>query len=248
MRASPVGASGPPASVVGDMLHPVGPQPPSVYWRRRLLLLASAIVLIVLVALTANALLGGGGGNGGTPAAAQHSTRPSSTQSTSPPATGALSGAAASSGPETATSTPGGTTSAPASSSAAPARCTPAKLSVQAVVGKDAYAVGDQPVLTLQVTDTGTAPCVQDVADSQIVLRVYNGASRVWGSHDCKVEPGVQDRTLEPGKPAGFSIVWSGLSSQPACAGTRQRVGAGTYTLYAALSGHEGKAAQFTIK
>lgn len=231
------------------MLHPVGPQPPSVYWRRRLLLVASLAVLVVLVALTARAVLGGGGGSGGggAPAAQDHSIAPTSTHSTAPPPSGgSLSGADASSQPEVA-STPAGSTAA-ASSSPMPAPCTPAQLSVQAVVGKAVYAVGDEPVLTLQVTNTGTAACVQDVADSQILLRVYNGASRVWGSHDCKVEPGVQDRTLEPGKAAGFSIVWSGLSSQPSCAGTRQRVGAGTYTLYASLSGHEGKAAQFTIK
>ena len=44
-----------------------------------------------------------------------------------------------------------------------------------------------------------------------------------------------------------MSITWSGLTSQPKCAGTRQRVGAGTYTLYASLAGHEGTAAQFII-
>ena len=115
------------------------------------------------------------------------------------------------------------------------------------MVGHPQYAIGAQPVLTLQVTNQGPLPCTQDVADSQIELRVYNGASRVWGSHDCQIQPGVDVRTLMTGHPAGFSIVWSGLSSQPQCAGTRQRVGAGTYTLYASLSGHDGTAAPFTI-
>ncbi|MGH3264576.1 MAG: hypothetical protein ACRDNS_21565, partial [Trebonia sp.] len=126
-------------------------------------------------------------------------------------------------------------------------RCKPNQLDVQAVVGKPRYSVGDHPQLILQVTNRGPAPCVQNVADSQIVLRVYNGAARVWGSHDCLIEPGVDNRTLAVGHPAGFAITWSGLTSQPHCAGTRQRVGAGTYTLYASLSGHDGKAAQFTI-
>jgi hypothetical protein len=49
------------------------------------------------------------------------------------------------------------------------------------------------------------------------------------------------------GKAVRVAITWSGFSSQPQCAGTRQRVGAGTYTLYAALSGRTGKATQFTI-
>jgi hypothetical protein len=107
--------------------------------------------------------------------------------------------------------------------------------------------VGDQPLLELQVTNSGDQPCVQDLADSQIELKVYNGESRVWGSHDCQIQPGVTERTLEVNTPVLVAIPWSGLSSQPACAGTRQRVGAGTYTLYALLSGHTGKAAQFTI-
>ena len=88
---------------------------------------------------------------------------------------------------------------------------------------------------------------MQDLADPQIVLRVYNGESRVWGSHDCKIEPGTDTRTLMAGATVRVSIIWSGLSSQPNCAGPRQRVGAGTYTLYASLAGREATAAQFTI-
>lgn len=231
------------------MLHPVGSQPPAVYWRRRLLVAASAVLLVVLLALTAHTLLSDGSGS---PAAAGPNPTSSDSpaqQSSSPPATAAQGASAPVQGQDathsTAATSPSGSHST--SSSAAPPPCTAQQLSVTAVVGKPQYAVGDQPVLTLQVTNTGPGACVQNVADSQILLRVYNGASRVWGSHDCQVQPGTDQRTLEVGKPAGFSIVWSGLTSQPGCAGTRQRVGAGTYTLYAALSGHEGKATQFVI-
>lgn len=97
------------------------------------------------------------------------------------------------------------------------------------------------------MTNTGTKPCVQDLADREVELRVYNGESRVWGSHDCKIEPGTNDRTLAVQTPVRVAITWSGLTSQPNCAGTRQRVGAGTYTLYAVLSGQTGKATQFSI-
>jgi hypothetical protein len=118
---------------------------------------------------------------------------------------------------------------------------------VAAVVDKPNYQVGQQPMVLLQVTNVGSAPCVQNLADSQVELRVYNGESRVWGSHDCTVQPGVADHTLAVNQPVRVSVVWSGLSSQPKCAGTRQRVGAGTYTLYALLSGQEGTAAQFSV-
>ena len=231
------------------MLHPVGSQPPAVYWRRRLLVAASAVLLVVLLALTVNTLLSDGGGS---PAAAgpNPTSSNSPTRHSSPPPSTAAQGSSAPVEQQddtnsTAATTPAG--SHAASTGAAPLPCTAQQLSVTAVVGKLRYAVGDQPVLTLQVTNTGPGACVQNVADSQILLRVYNGASRVWGSHDCQVQPGTDQRTLEVGKPAGFSIVWSGLTSQPGCAGTRQRVGAGTYTLYAALSGHDGKATQFVI-
>jgi hypothetical protein len=120
-------------------------------------------------------------------------------------------------------------------------------LQVAAVASRPNFAVGAEPVLELQVTNTGDAPCVQDLADSQVELKVYNGESRVWGSHDCQIEPGTNPMTLEVGQPVRVSVTWSGLSSQPHCAGTRQRVGAGTYTLYAALSGHTGKATTFTL-
>ena len=116
-----------------------------------------------------------------------------------------------------------------------------------AVSTQATYHVGDEPVLELQVTNPGPQPCVQDLADSQVVLRVYNGESRVWGSHDCQIEPGTTPRVLAVDTPVRVAITWSGLTSEPHCAGTRQRVGAGTYTLYASLSGQTGKATQFTI-
>jgi hypothetical protein len=99
----------------------------------------------------------------------------------------------------------------------------------------------------MQVTNAGSTPCVQDLADKQIVLMVYNGESRVWGSHDCAVQRGSQLRTLGAGSSVRVTITWSGLTSQPNNCKSRQRVGAGTYTLYASLSGKTGKAAQFSI-
>ena len=90
------------------------------------------------------------------------------------------------------------------------------------------------------VTNRGPAPCVQDLSDSQIELRVYNGSARVWGSHDCLVQPGTSPSTLPVGQPIRRAVEWSGLSSQPGCAGVRTRVAAGTYTLYAYLAGQAG--------
>lgn len=229
------------------MFHPVGSQPPAVYWRRRLVLFAAVVILLVLFVMTIKALAS----DGSKPAAA-HTTPPGPTTSAPAPQTTSTSSSASSTAPSVSTSQAAATTAtSPAASTTgtvAVAACAPNQLSIAADPGKPVWNVGEQPALALQVTNTGTAPCVQDVSDSQIELRVYNGASRVWGSHDCQVEPGTVKRTLLPGAPAGFTVTWSGMSSQPKCAGTRQRVGAGTYTLYASLAGRNGKAATFRLK
>lgn len=215
------------------MFHPVGSQPPSVYWRRRLLVVGSLVLVVVLLTLTVKAVTSGGGGSaaGGSPhtTPAPRPTATSTTHSTTPP-------------PPTHSAPPSGTGSGPA---AAP--CQAANLSIQAVAGEKSYKVGAQPVVELQVTNTAATPCVQDLADKQVELRVYNGESRVWGSHDCQIQPGTNLKTLASRTPVRVAVTWSGLTSQPGCTGTRQRVGAGTYTLYAVLAGKTGKATQFTI-
>ncbi|MDT4893340.1 MAG: hypothetical protein QOE97_2375 [Pseudonocardiales bacterium] len=219
------------------MLHPVGSLPPSVYWRRRLALLGS---LIVLIALTGYVLRPGGGSS---PTGAGSSLQ----QTTSSPSTSAPAPTPTTASTSTSTSASSTSTHGSTATSVAPARCALSGLKLAAMVQKPAYQVGDQPVVMLQVTNSTTVPCVQDLSDTQIELRVYNGESRVWGSHDCQIQPGTADRTLMAGQAVRVSVVWSGLSSQPKCAGTRQRVGAGTYTLYALLAGKEGTAAQFTM-
>ena len=221
------------------MFRPVGSQPPSIYWRRRIIVLGSVALLVVLIVLTVRAVTSG---NGDKPVGAGNNSatdRSSTTPTPAPTTASTTASTKASSERPSPTRT--------SSSSTPAARCQAKSLAVIAVVAKSTYQVGDEPMVELQVTNTGTQPCVQDLADKQIELKVYNGESRVWGSHDCEIKAGTDDRTLGANQPVRVSVTWSGLTSQPSCAGTRQRVGAGTYTLYAVLSGTTGKAAQFSI-
>jgi hypothetical protein len=218
-----------------DMLHPIGTRAPGVYWRRRLALFGA---LVALIGLTVWVLRPGGDSNSDAAAPVGSSPRSAAPGSTRPPGSGAAS---------TRRPAPAKPTRAAPSPAAPVAPCAPAALKVAAAVDRSSYRVGEHPVVLLQVTNAGPVPCAQDLADSQVELRVYNGESRVWGSHDCTIQPGTAVRTLAVGHPVRVSVVWSGLSSQPKCAGTRQRVGAGTYTLYALLSGRLGTAAQFSV-
>jgi hypothetical protein len=125
--------------------------------------------------------------------------------------------------------------------------CVPSVLGVAATTNAKHYHLDQRPELQIQVTNTGESPCAANLSDSQIELLVYNGWSRVWGSHDCKIQPGDSPVTLAPRQTALRSIRWSGMSSQPHCAGTRERVGIGNYTLHARFAGMDGRTATFTI-
>src|SRR6266516_6224951 len=182
------------------MFHPIGSKPAMVYWRRRLLVVG----LVVLAGLTMYVACSSG------------STKPAAEATSNPPSTAQPASPAA-----TVSTTP----SASASSNA----CSPSVLKISAVTSASHYKVGDQPTLELQVVNTGKTPCVQDLADPQVELQVYNGESRVWGSHDCQIEPGTSPQMLPVGTAVRRSVVWTGLSSQPKCAGQRVRVGPGSY-------------------
>lgn len=228
------------------MLRPVGSLPPSVYWRRRALV---AVVLVLLIVLTVY-VLQSGGGSSATPTAATRSTTSSAAPSVAPASapTSALastSAAAPAATPPSAATSPA--TSVASSPAAGVAACVPTSLQVSAATQQATYHVGDEPTLFLQVVNPGPAPCAQDLADSQVELRVFNGESRVWGSHDCQIVPGSATKTLPVGTPVRIGVQWSGLSSQPGCAGTRQRVGAGSYTVYALLAGVQGAPAVFSL-
>ncbi len=223
------------------MLHPLGPLPSVVYWRRRILLLAP-IVLVVLTLYVACS-------SGPDKRSAQPPPAGGHTSTAGGPATEPGTRSSAPSHSATATSTDSGAAAAPTASRFAgtPASCAKSSLKIAAATSAPSYHVGDQPVLYLQAINASSTPCVQDLADPQIELTVYNGAARVWGSHDCLITPGTSEQTLPIGQPIRRSITWTGLSSQPQCAGTRQRVGPGRYTLHAKLSGVEGTPAQFSI-
>lgn len=220
------------------MLQPVGTLSPVVYWRRRLVVLAPVVLILLTLYVACS-------GSSEKPAAAPAHAAPGVSSGSARPsgAAGRSGGAAARAGSTNATPV-----SVPAKANLAPVACAAAALKISAVTGAATYRVNQQPTLLLQVINSGPSPCVKDLSDQQIELLVYNGESRVWGSHDCLIQPGSSPQTLPAATAVRRSIVWTGLSSQPACTGTRQRVGPGSYTLHARLGGVEGATATFTLR
>ena len=111
-----------------------------------------------------------------------------------------------------------------------------------------AYLVGQAPVLRLQVRNVSTASCVRDLGAALQEVLLYRGSQRLWSSNDCYPE-GLRDQELmRPGVLHTFSVTWSGLGSQPKCAGARTRVGAGSYTVLGRLGTLVSPRAPMTLR
>jgi hypothetical protein len=169
----------------------------------------------------------------------------------SPPLGGGSSAGGPAAGSSQAGATSAGAASASATSAASsaggPRPCQASQLAVAAATDALNYRAGARPMLALVVTNQGRAPCVTDLSDRQIELRVFNGSARVWGSDDCLTEAGSKLVILPVGQHIRREIQWSGLSSLPHCAGIRQRAAPGRYTLFATLAGRSGRTAKFAL-
>lgn len=218
------------------MLQPVGPLPASIYWRRRAIVAVAALLVLIV----GWQLLPGGGGEdprrtAGAAASPTPTEQPSTSLAATPPSGDpgrpADGGAATTAAP---VSTPAPTTPRP-TTAPPPGPCKDGALALRVVPAQPAYRVGQQPVLGLEVRNTSRTPCVRDLGAAQQEIVLYQGSIRLWSSNDCYPEGATDTRVLKPGVAQSFSVTWSGLGSQPKCAGTRARVGAGTYQLVGRL-------------
>lgn len=126
--------------------------------------------------------------------------------------------------------------------------CSDASISLTSTVGRPSYGLGSKPILGLTVVNTGPEACMRDVSGSLQTFTVYGaGNKRMWSTADCFPGEGTDVRRLEPGQSVHYDIRWSGTTSQPGCAGERQPVPAGAYTVVAALGSLNATPATLTI-
>ena len=300
------------------MLQPVGPLPPSVYWRRRGVAAAAAVLAFALLvwalaaafsadggadvsaaapspaptagppspvaslgALPAPATPGATGLASGqpgpalTPSGAASLLGAGSLPGTRPqtgagplPGTAALPGADSVAGagqpggvpgivspgpPPAGTPGPSATSSTPAppappAAAPAPPRCADGDLRVAARTDQPRYPVGNHPLFSLVITNTGSAPCVRDLdAARQAMAVVRKPGDGLWGSNDCSPAHTSDVRTLAPGQDVVFTVRWGGRTSAPGCSGDRAVVPAGDYQLLTRLDGTVSAPARFTL-
>jgi hypothetical protein len=173
-------------------------------YRRRRLFVGAALLLVIAVAF------------GGFAAA-------SSFLNAGQPATG---GGEASSSQGTGPATAPGTTASP---TAAPTGngCEQNLVTVTAATDKPAYAAGENPLLTLKVTNGNKVPCEVNIGTSQMEFLVTSGSDRIFSSTDCQSDATDLVKTIAPGQSETANFPWQRNRTVQGCAAIEAKPGAG---------------------
>jgi hypothetical protein len=95
------------------------------------------------------------------------------------------------------------TNTAAPSASAAPAdgsaACAEGVVSVVPITDADSYGAEQQPLLSLSITNTGTAACTFNAGSDVQEYVITSGDEKIWSSKDCQTEPVANAAVLQPG-------------------------------------------------
>lgn len=134
--------------------------------------------------------------------------------------------------------TPASTSSPAASASASPsasaaavdgAACLPSRITLEAVTDKSVYAAGQQPSISMKITNTGTNSCSINLGSTQQELIITSGSEKIWDSKDCQTGAVDTQTILKPNTPVATpGIAWDRTrSATTTCSTTRPAVTAG---------------------
>lgn len=81
-----------------------------------------------------------------------------------------------------------------------PVECTSSDITVEALSDKAEYAQGENPQLSIRLTNTSANPCIMNVGTSAQSFTVTSGSDVWWRSTDCQSEPSDMEVTLSAGQ------------------------------------------------
>jgi hypothetical protein len=185
-------------------------KPVSPIYRRRRLFVGAALLLVIAVAI------------GGFAAVSSILTAGQS----SPGGQSPSGGGAPPSGQET---EPAAGPEATASPSATPEGngCEQNLVTVTAATDKPVYADGENPVLTLKVTNGNRVPCEINIGTSQMEFLVTSGSDRIFSSTDCQADATDLVKTIPPGQSETANFPWQRNRTLQGCAPIEAKPGAG---------------------
>lgn len=120
--------------------------------------------------------------------------------------------------------------------------CLPADLTIEAVTDQQSYAAGQNPQLSIRLTNTGDTDCTLNVGTSAQAFTITSGSDVWWRSTDCQTEPSDMIVLLAAGQQttSATPLTWDRTrSSVDTCDGERPAApgGGATYHLSVAIGG-----------
>ena len=156
--------------------------PPSVYRRRRIVLLLVVVAVVALVwVLIAQPWRGA--------AADQPDARPTPTATSSAPETPTPTPTPTPEVTPTSEPTPDAAPEATPSPEPSAKPCVARDVSVEALTDKETYDAGQNPQLSIRLTNDGETDCTLNVGTSGQSFTIMSGSDVWWRSTDCQTEP-----------------------------------------------------------
>jgi cytoskeletal protein RodZ len=157
---------------------------PAVYRRRRIVLLVALLAVVALVWLLIAQPWRGA-------AAEDPATKPSATQAaaTDLPVPGTSTPSATPTPEQTADAAPEPTASASPETTPTAKPCVARDIAVEALSDQDTYEPGQNPQLSIQLTNNGATDCTLNVGTSGQAFTIMSGTDVWWRSTDCQTEP-----------------------------------------------------------
>lgn len=120
--------------------------------------------------------------------------------------------------------------------------CLPGDLTIEALTDQQTYATGQNPQLSIRLTNRGDTDCTLNVGTSAQAFTISSGSDVWWRSTDCQTEPSDMIVLLAAGQQTTSSapLTWDRTrSSVDTCAGDRPTApgGGATYHLSVAIGG-----------
>ncbi|MGN6441837.1 MAG: hypothetical protein ACTHL6_08095 [Arthrobacter sp.] len=200
-------------------------KPSAAVYRRRRLVVGGALLLVIALVVSGFALAGAF--KGGSQQASSTQPSPTDPASANPAAS----------------ATPSASTSATASATASPTTsatptCNQNLVTVTATTDKPAYGPGENPMLTLKVTNGGKVPCEVNIGTSQMEFLVTSGSDRIFSSKDCQASSEDLVKVIAPGASETANFPWNRNRSADGCKEVAAAPGGGgAYYIFTAKLG-----------
>ncbi|SDG40926.1 hypothetical protein [Microbacterium pygmaeum] len=210
---------------------------PAVYRRRRIVLIVGLLAVIALVWLLI-AQPWRAAVTGSTPA-------PTTSRTSAPvselPVPGSTTPAADGTGADAAADAPEATPTAQQTPTATP--CVAKDVTVEPITDSETYGSGQNPQLSIQLTNNGDEDCSINVGTSSQVFTIKSGDDVWWRSTDCQTEPSDMVVLLAAGQSVSSAapLAWDRTrSSVDSCGSTDRQVapgGGASYNLSVEIGG-----------